>query len=278
MKKRPLILLLCMFLAGVLLVYADFWPGLFLVPAGTYAAFRWQKERGMRLLMPLLCIGLFAAAALRTDSELRFRAAYLPELSAGEDIRLVGTVSRIEVKPRCVYYYLTDCVLDRSNGYVPCNDVLAYASADDYSIGQILIVRGTISLFEPAANEGGFDAADFYQSQRIDFGVWISEIESVTGNGNGYRGALEGLRARLLESLRRCGAKDGVLAAMLLGEKTGLDAEVKSLYQKAGISHILAISGVKTLNLALPREAKKPENSAFLRVHRGKIYIKKWQF
>lgn len=46
----------------------------------------------------------------------------------------------------------------------------------------------------------------------------------------------------------------------------------------AAIAHLLGHRGVKTLNLALPREAKKPENSAFLRVHRGKIYIKKWQF
>ena len=39
--------------------------------------------------------------------------------------------------------------------------------------------------------------------------------------------------------------EDGaVLSAMILGEKSGLDVEVKSLYQKAGISHILAISGV----------------------------------
>ena len=40
------------------------------------------------------------------------------------------------------------------------------------------------------------------------------------------------------------GADGGVLSAMILGEKSGLDAEVKSLYQKAGISHILAISGL----------------------------------
>lgn len=45
-----------------------------------------------------------------------------------------------------------------------------------------------------------------------------------------------------------------------------------------GMEQAISVRGVKTLNLALPREAKKPENSAFLRVHRGKIYIKKWQF
>ena len=36
----------------------------------------------------------------------------------------------------------------------------------------------------------------------------------------------------------------GILAAMVLGEKAGMDPEVKELYQKSGISHLLAISGV----------------------------------
>ena len=36
----------------------------------------------------------------------------------------------------------------------------------------------------------------------------------------------------------------GILAAMVLGEKAGMDSEVKELYQKSGISHLLAISGL----------------------------------
>ena len=41
------------------------------------------------------------------------------------------------------------------------------------------------------------------------------------------------------------GEKEGTaLAAMMLGEKSGMDAEVKSLYQASGIGHILAISGL----------------------------------
>ena len=36
----------------------------------------------------------------------------------------------------------------------------------------------------------------------------------------------------------------GILAAMLLGEKSEMDSEVKELYQNNGISHILAISGL----------------------------------
>ena len=67
----------------------------------------------------------------------------------------------------------------------------------------------------------------------------------------------------------------GVLSAMILGEKSGLDAEVKSLYQIAGISHILAISGVKTLKLDIPLVPETRINWAFVPLHIAIIYILK---
>ena len=38
--------------------------------------------------------------------------------------------------------------------------------------------------------------------------------------------------------------EDGILKAMVLGDKTELDSEVQKLYQQNGISHVLAISGL----------------------------------
>lgn len=39
----------------------------------------------------------------------------------------------------------------------------------------------------------------------------------------------------------------GIMSAVLLGEKSGLNAGLKELYQKNGIGHILAISGLHLL-------------------------------
>ena len=36
----------------------------------------------------------------------------------------------------------------------------------------------------------------------------------------------------------------GLVAAMTLGDKSELDTEIKELYQVAGISHVLALSGL----------------------------------
>lgn len=67
----------------------------------------------------------------------------------------------------------------------------------------------------------------------------------------------------------------GVLSSMLLGDKSYLDDEIKDLYQVSGISHILAISGVKTLKLGIPLVPETRINWGFVPLHIAIIYILK---
>ena len=240
-----------MFLAGVQFGAGRAWYALPLAMVVVVYARPWQEKSPRRGLLFLLIFTLFAAGALRAESESRLQASYLPEFEDGQQVRLVGEITRIEERERCVCYRLTDCVMDRSNEYMPCNDVLAYASSDEFSIGQIIVITGTISLFEPAANEGGFDVRSYYQSQKIDFGVWVDTVEAVHGTGNRYSNFLMQIRKRLSESIAGCQGTDGILPAMLLGEKSQLDEEIKSLYRLAGIGHILAISGLHVTMLGI---------------------------
>lgn len=251
MRKRPFLLLACMFLAGVQFGAGRAWYALPLAMVVVVYARPWQEKSPRRGLLFLLIFTLFAAGALRAESESRLQASYLPEFEDGQQVRLVGEITRIEERERCVCYRLTDCVMDRSNEYMPCNDVLAYASSDEFSIGQIIVITGTISLFEPAANEGGFDVRSYYQSQKIDFGVWVDTVEAVHGTGNRYSNFLMQIRKRLSESIAGCQGTDGILSAMLLGEKSQLDEEIKSLYRLTGIGHILAISGLHVTMLGI---------------------------
>jgi len=72
------------------------------------------------------------------------------------------------------------------------------------------------------------------------------------------------------------GEKNGaVLSAILLSEKKEMDAEIKELYQKNGIGHVLAISGVKTLKLDIPLVPETRINWAFVPLHIAIIYILK---
>ena len=243
MKKRPFLLLACTFLAGVLCSMHGMIVSVCALLLILYAQ-PW-KEKGVRKWMFAVGLPLFFFLGwFHTNHECAFRERYLQELSDGQEVQLAGRVVRVEEKSRYFYYYLTDCNVNLSGKNVPCNDVLAYCSSDESSIGQIMVLQGTISLFDEAANEGGFDARTFYRSQKIDFGLWVEQVCAVWGKPDPYRNGLVYIRQRLKQVIDKSVDDDGVLAAMLLGEKSGLDAEIKSLYQRAGISHILAISGV----------------------------------
>ena len=65
------------------------------------------------------------------------------------------------------------------------------------------------------------------------------------------------------------------MESLLLGEKSGLDGEIRELYQKNGIIHVLAISGVKTLKLDIPLVPETSIKWALMPLHIAKIYILK---
>lgn len=275
MRKRPFLLLATEFLLGIVCVREQLpaW-GALAVLLLVYTT-PW-KERGMRkVLFAAGLPGMFLLGMLQMQRQIDFRQQYLQKLTDGQEVRLAGKIDRIEPKTRCVYYYLKDCTVEAESQTLPCNDVIAYVSSASHSAGQILNIEGTISLFTEASNEGMFDARQFYQSQKIDFGIWVTKISRVYGKPDRYRCALQNMKKRANDVIRHSIRDDGVLSAMLLGEKGALDAEIKSLYQRAGIAHVLAISGVKTQNLAIPLPHRNRINSAFVPLHIAKIYILK---
>ena len=113
-------------------------------------------------------------------------------------------------------------------------------------IGQQIILEGTFSHFATATNPGEFDAQRYYAAKGIGGRVRKSQILAVGEKYSFLREKLYGFRQVLHDRLAEVfPAKEAsVMQTLLLGEKEELDAEVKALYQKNGIAHILSISGL----------------------------------
>lgn len=113
-------------------------------------------------------------------------------------------------------------------------------------IGKYILIRGKLCHFEKARNPGEFDKSLYYARQNIFGSILCEEILDVSGDRNILMECLYQLKNLWKKSLHGCmGDKNGgILAAMILGEKSEMDLEVKELYQNNGISHILAISGL----------------------------------
>lgn len=113
-------------------------------------------------------------------------------------------------------------------------------------LGQTVRIRGEASPFSQARNPGEFDSKAYYQSQGLDCRLLGEELEVVNSNSAPLLEGLRQMREWGKQTLYRYveGDDAGIFAAAVLGDKRGISKEVKSLYQKNGIAHLLAISGL----------------------------------
>lgn len=125
---------------------------------------------------------------------------------------------------------------------------LCYLQEDEAlpKAGSYVRVLGEVSPFLQATNPGEFDTAAYYRRKDCLFALRKTKIAAQTKNYGRLEEFLSQLRYES-EVLfwKLLGEKNGATAsAMVLGQKKGMDSEVKALYQGAGISHLLAISGL----------------------------------
>ena len=113
-------------------------------------------------------------------------------------------------------------------------------------LGSHVRVTGTLRGYEHATNPGEFDLADYYMIQRVCGSLRKAQLLGESGSHWIVREWLYKLREKLRDRLYMSFPQKeaSLLAKMLLGENSGLDAETRALYQRNGIVHILAISGL----------------------------------
>lgn len=113
-------------------------------------------------------------------------------------------------------------------------------------LGSYVLVSGESACFSESRNPGGFDQEMYYRIQNIGFSMKNAEILEEGNTYSKYHEGLYQLRRRMERVFEQTmSEKDAsIMKAMILGNKAELDQESKQLYQRSGISHILAISGL----------------------------------
>jgi len=113
-----------------------------------------------------------------------------------------------------------------------------------YSYGDEIILKCNLTKPEPFS---GF-AYDRYLARHDIYSLcYYGQITAIkTGQGNWFYQELYGLRDKMRRNvISGLGGEAGSLArAILLGDKTGLPAKTKEKFSQAGLSHIMAISGM----------------------------------
>ncbi len=202
------------------------------------------------LLALLLAVGLGVLTSSGDGFGAGEKEGFRPE--EGEVCIAAGKVKEVELRTlggrSQVWITLGSVVFFRTSGLeVFSGDLLCKLEGEERPpIDSLLKVRGRFSSFSRARNPGEFDAARYYAALGIGGSL---EKAVILARGEKYSRLGEGmylLRVFWKEKLYRCFPEKeaSILTTMLLGDKTGLDPEIKDLYQRNGIVHILSISGL----------------------------------
>lgn len=199
------------------------------------------------------------------------------QIEAHPGSMICGEVEQYENTEFSQSVYLKKTYLIHQSKKFPIENVRIFLKKEeDLKPGMRILVKGTLKRVEGPANPGGFDSQHFYACRHIYYFMKNAVLQKKTAVYSGYRQLLLEIKESCRQILKEATGKDApVFCAITLGDKQELDPETQMRYQLAGIIHILAISGVKTLKLDIPLVPETRINWAFMPLHIVIIYILK---
>lgn len=186
-------------------------------------------------------------------------------------VRLRGTVSDVTPGTNGLRIYLKDTLLNSAYGDFQAANAMVQAGRADSSIlshyhqpigtvlvndpdsttapcspGQIIDVYAIPLLSRPATNPGQFDFYVHQRAQGLSGTFLANRIVIISHDSYPFYSLLSALRSHIITALYNCFPENdaGIYEALLTGQKAGMDENLRELFQKSGISHILAVSGL----------------------------------
>ena len=166
-------------------------------------------------------------------------------------------VYRIEKTTRTVIY-LKKAILIRSGSTknYPIRNIKCTGKEEKINSlreGMHVRLEGMLVLPELPRNPGQFNRRIYESGKKIDFYLENPTVLEVKEQRSGVREVVEIWKTEMMNRCEKIYQDEeaGILEAMLFGEKRKLSGDIKELYQAAGISHVLVISGLHISLLAL---------------------------
>ncbi len=208
---------------------------------------------GMVGRRPLAFLSLAAAALMAAVAV--WRPALGFEVEDGSRVTVQGRISRWEEREGGRTYYLEDVLLDTQEGWIPLEgrrtgtlrvDAGEPEGEEAPKAGWQVQAEGIFYALERASNPGQFDSLRYWASMGIGGSMWAERIEMRAETTKLAAELAARWRERLADTADRlfAGEEAGALKAMLLGTSGDMEEAVKSAYRRAGILHLISVSGL----------------------------------
>ena len=253
---RPVIPLLLALMAG--LIFGDKWPGqrwvfcfIAVISAGL-VLFQIIRNTSPRLSPIFLFIAL-GYLSLQFWVAPHFPLHHVIHFTGGEPLTLSGTVVEATKTINRRNQLILDVNTLSRNGQSFLSEgrirVTLMGNGEIPEQGDSITVTGRIRSIRNFSNPGGFDYERFMAFKRISVSAW-----STTGNIKRVPSEGKTTVSKRLDDLRnRIGAvidssgdapSTGILRALIIGDKSDIPQDIRENFNRAGLGHILAISGL----------------------------------
>jgi len=215
-------------------------------------------KRKIALIFPIFAIigAFFVAGSMTpTDSlmeEVAARHGFVRIEGIVEDVSTTRT-GRQRVSVRTVAYRIGPFEEVHQSSAV---SIVVYMPDGHFAVlGQRILVAGYLLPLDEARNPGSFNESQFLRSRGIEYKIFaesaslheISLTPTMHIRNFGVR-----LSAVFDDTLPPWAA--GIMKAMIVGDRTSLDSEVRDMYRSVGMFHILVVSGLHVSILAIAME------------------------
>lgn len=215
----------------------------------------WQSQEEWQFLteLPVTVTGQVYEKEVRTLYGEEILILYLRSVTVSSDTESgdgasVPNISEPKLNDRLICQLTAGRAAGESGSAeeMPGDDASAWQLWEQISLGSRAALQGRLEFYRHAANPGEWDSADYNLINGVAGRLKQARLLCSDNGQWRIREGLLRLRRILKERIYQAlpSGEASVLAKMLLGEKYGLDQELKELYQNNGIAHVLAISGL----------------------------------
>ena len=128
------------------------------------------------------------------------------------------------------------------------NSIKIYAiwdGEDNLKIGDMILLSGKVLSLDTRKIPGGYDERLYLKTMGVAYKMFPDEVVRV-GNTNGFNVILQKQKEKVFDVFDTVlpQQESGIIKAMATGEREDISPEIRELYLKAGINHILCVSGL----------------------------------
>lgn len=154
-----------------------------------------------------------------------------------------------------IQFVMAATVLGRDNAHLPVKGRVKISSRNvqaQLKRGDVVALKGRLRAIRSFANPGGFDYARYMAMKAIRVRAYARKgsLTVVTPATTGsFQGAIDSLRLSLANRIDTAVSDEGreechLLKALLIGQRGAVSSDLRQAFNTAGVSHVLAISGL----------------------------------